>query len=57
MSESNRAIEKIKCLNCGNLMNIISEVKDNYNSDFYISIWRCEKCDKSIKITTQEWRD
>ena len=57
MSESDRAIQKIKCLKCGNLMRLITDEKDNYNSDFYNSIWCCDKCDKSIKIITQEWRD
>jgi len=54
---TDRAIINIKCGECNQFYELISEIKDKYNSDFYISTYRCKFCGFIIIITTHEWRD
>jgi len=56
-TEVERAIISIKCNECNQFYELISEFEDKYNSDFFISIYRCKFCGFVITITTHEWRD
>lgn len=55
--EEEAAIKKIECLVCRQNLELIREIKDVNNSDFYSSTYKCENCEYSIEIITQEVRD
>jgi C4-type Zn-finger protein len=54
---NDRAIQEIACLKCKKKLTFIGELKDAFNSNFYISHYKCNSCNYSIEIVTREWRE